>query len=190
MSPPWPSDCCAALKPTHKDARFITTLQNPGEIPNIPGMIVFDDNKQNHRCAILPYDLPSLPDESHTSVAPLLSTFRLRHFQDLFQWLHRKRLPCLVENTPDLIPFYIVIPRKQRMVLALLNLSFDWAIDVRIRFGRLPFKVKRVRELDEQGRLVEYSDLRLTVSRDYQYLQLNSDTAVAPMQMTVLVLDK
>ena len=190
LCPPWPTDCCVALKPTHKDARFITTLQSHGKIPNIPGMIVFDDNTHNHRCAVLPYDLPSWQDDPQMMIDPLLSTFRKRHFQDVFQWLHRKRLPCLVENTPDLIPFYIPIPQKQRILLALLNVSFDWAIDARIRFGRLPFKVKRVRDLDEQGRLVEYSDLRLTASRDYQYLQLNSDTAVAPMQMTLLVLDK
>jgi len=190
LSPPWPADCCVALKPTHKDARFITTLQRPGKIPNIPGMVIFDDNSRNHRCAVLPYDLPSWQGDRQTLLDPLLTTFRKRHFQDIFQWLYRKRLTCLVENTPDLIPFYIPIPQRRRILLALLNVSFDWAIDVRIRFGQLPFKVKRVRELDEQGRLVEYSDLRLSVSRDYQYLQLNSDTAVAPMQMTVLVLDK
>jgi hypothetical protein len=188
LSPPWPSDCCVALKSTHKDARFITTLQRPGKIPNIPGIIAFDNNKQNQRCAVLPYDLPALGD-SHNSLDPLLTTFRMRHFQDVFHWLYRKRLPCFVENTPDLIPFYIVIPAKKRIVLALLNLSFDWAIDVRIRFGQLPFPVKRIRELDEQGRLVQYSDLRLTRNQDYHYLQLNSDTAVAPMQMTILILD-
>jgi len=181
---------CVALKPAHKDSRFITSLQSPGKIPNIPGMVIFDDNQHNHRCAVLPYDLPSSQDDSRTSLDPWLSTFRKRHFQDIFQWLYRKRLPCFVENTPDLIPFYISIPQKHRILLALLNLSFDWAIDARIRFGRLPFTVKRVRELDEQGQLIEYSDLRLTVSRDYQFIQLNSDTAVAPMQMTLLVLDK
>jgi hypothetical protein len=189
LSPPWPADCCVDLQPTHKDARFITTLQRPGKIPNIPGMVVFDDNTHNHRCVILPYDLRSWQDDRETMLDPLLTTFRKRHFQDLFQWLHRKQLPCLVENTPDLIPFYSPIVQKRRILLALLNVSFDWAIDVRIRFGQLPFKVKRVRELDEQGQLVEYSDLRFTVSRDYQYLQLNSDTAVAPMQMTILILD-
>ena len=68
-------------------------------------------------------------------------------------------------------------------------MGFDWALDTRIRLGTIPFSVKRIRELNEQGRLVCYQHLKLHTCRDYQYIQLDSDTAVPPLQMTVLLLD-
>jgi hypothetical protein len=121
--------------------------------------------------------------------APLLCIERQRHFREVFAWLLRKRLDCFVENTPDLVPFYIPLGKGRRTIIALLNVGFDWAIDARIRLSRIGFTVKRVRELNEQGRLVSYCDLRLRTCCDYQYIDITSDVAVPPMQMTILLLD-
>lgn len=172
-----------SLKPFHNNARVVTTLVRKNHLPNTPGMILFDNVDHNHRCAILPYSLDK------ADAAPLLTIERQRHFREIFTWLRRGRLDCFVENTPDLALFYIPDAAHRRLILGLLNIGFDWALKSRIRLNHLPFKVKRVRELDEQGLLVEHPKLKLTLCRDYQYLHLNTNTAVPPMQMTVLVLE-
>lgn len=177
------SDDYRFLKPVHANTRIITTLKRKNQIPNTNGAVLFDNTEHNHRCAILPYSFgESVPP-------PLLCIERQRHFRDVFAWLLRRRLDCFVENTPDLVPFYIPDHKRKRIILALLNVGFDWAIDSRIRLGQVPFPVNRVRQLDEQGRFVNHADLLIHNCRDYRYIQLTSDTAVPPMQMTVLVLD-
>ena len=177
------ADDCRFLKPVHANARVITTLKQKNQIPNTNGAVLFDNIEHSHRCAILPYSFgESVPP-------PLLCIERQRHFRDVFAWLLRRRLDCFVENTPDLVPFYIPDHKRKRIILALLNVGFDWAIDSRIRLGQTPFPVKSVRQLDEQGRFVNHADLQLHNCRDYRYIQLTADTAVPPMQMTVLVLD-
>ncbi|MFC1783708.1 hypothetical protein ACFL02_09015 [Planctomycetota bacterium] len=169
------------LRPDHPNARPITTLFCNNNTPYTEGIVVFDDIKNLNRCAVLPYCLNRL------SYAPLLCTSRQRFFQDLFRYLLRRRLSCFVEHAADLVPFYLPTPQKDRLLICLLNVGFDWAIDSRVRLARLPFTVKRLRELDEHGRLNCPTELRLNICRDYQYIQLNSDTAVPPMQMTVLL---
>ena len=94
-----------------------------------------------------------------------------------------------MENTPDLVVFYLPLPQRLKIILVLLNVGFDWAIDARIRLNRLPFPPKRIRELNEQGQLVVHRQLQLHTCGDYQYLQLSTDTAVPPLQMTVLILE-
>ena len=165
----------------HPNARPITTLIRKNQIPNTEGLIIFDDIDHRQRCATLPYTLSS------AGLEVLLCTSRQRHFQDLFRWLLRRRMDCFVENAADLICFYIPIPRQKRMVICLLNTGFDWAIDSRIRLGQLPVQLKRLVELDEHGRLNRSAELKLQSYHDYQYIQLNSDIAVPPMQMTVLL---
>jgi hypothetical protein len=172
------------LRPFHRNARAITTLNLKNHRPNTNGMTAFDNTDHNHRCVILPYSI-----SSSAQAAPLLCIERQRHFREVFAWLLRKRLDCFVENTPDLVPFYIPLGKRHRTIVALLNVGFDWAIDARIRLSRIGFTVKRVRELNEQGRLVSYRDLRLRTCCDYQYIDLTSDVAVPPMQMTILLLD-
>jgi len=171
------------LKPFHNQARVITTLNQKNRIPITNGMVLFDNTEHNHRCAILPYSLQS------STASKLLSVERQRHLRDVLAWLLRRRLDCFVENTPDLVLFYLPDPQRKRMIIALLNVGFDWALDARIRLGQIPFTVKRVRELNDKGKLVAHPKLNLHISRDYQYLQLTSDTAVPPMQMTVLLLE-
>ena len=178
-----PVGTCRKLKPIHDLARFVTTLQRKNHIPNTNGMILFDNHDHNHRSAILPYSL------GNADPVFLLNQQRQQHFQDLFQWLNRGRLNCFVENAPDLVPFYITDTRKRRIIIALLNVGFDWAIDARLRLARLPFTVKRVRELDQNGKLESYPELKLQIANDYQFVQLHSDTAVPPMQMTILLLE-
>ena len=172
------------LTANHPDARPITTLAQKDNIPNLPGIIIFDDKKRNSRAAILPYTF-NLADP-----APFLTLARQRHFYDLFCWLKRSCLPCFVENSPDLAVFYIHHPDRHRIILALLNLSFDWALDARIRLGSLPFKVNKIRLLNEQGRFDADSKLQLTTLQGYQYIQLTPDSAVPPMQMSVLILER
>jgi len=174
---------CRKIKPIHDQARFVTTLQRKNRIPNTNGMIIFDNNDHNHRSAVLPYSL------GNADPVFLLNQQRQQHFQDLFQRLNRGRLNCFVENAPDLVPFYITDTGKRRIVIALLNVGFDWAIDARLRLARLPFTVKRVRELDQDGHLQSYPELSLQTAYDYQFVQLHSDTAVPPLQMTILLLE-
>ncbi|MBN2376952.1 MAG: hypothetical protein JXD22_11150 [Sedimentisphaerales bacterium] len=178
-----PVGSCRKLKPIHDQARFITTMQRKNRIPNTKGMIIFDNNDLNHRSAVLPYSL------GNADPVFLLNQQRQQHFQDLFQWLNRGRLNCFVENAPDLVPFYITDTGKRRIIIALLNVGFDWAIDARLRLARLPFAVKRVRELDQNGKLESYPELKLQIAKDYQFVQLHSDTAVPPMQITILLLE-
>ncbi|MBN1844849.1 MAG: hypothetical protein JW810_04140 [Sedimentisphaerales bacterium] len=203
-----------ARQPRHTDARPITTLQGFATRANIPGIVIFDDTRNRRRCAILPYDLgtdsqagqgylnghstiesgahndpPSSSEPGQIGIQPLLSPVRQRHLQDLLAWLRRGRLDCQVENAPDLVPFLVRIHPARRLVMALLNISFDWAIEARIRFGSMPFAVRRVRELNEQGQWNDHAKLRWVRHQDYQYIQLTPETAVPPMQMTILALD-
>jgi hypothetical protein len=171
------------LTPFHNQCRVVTTLLRKGHLPNINGMVLFDNVKHNHRCAILPYNVNAANCEA------ILNTERQRHLRDVLLWLLRRRLGCFIENTPDLIPFYVVMPGARRIVLALLNVGFDWAIDARVRLGQTPFKIKRVRELNEQGQLGTPGHLQLKIYRGYQYIELCSETAVPPMQMVVLLLE-
>ncbi|MCP4708969.1 MAG: hypothetical protein GY869_10115 [Planctomycetes bacterium] len=165
----------------HPNARPITTLIRKDRIPNTEGLVIFDDIDNRRRCATLPYTL------SGAGLETLLNTSRQRHFQDLFRWLLRRRMDCYMENAADLVCYYIPIPRQNRMLICLLNTGFDWAIDSRVRLGRLPVMLKRLGELDEHGRLNHSAELKLQSHHDYQYIQLNSDIAVPPMQMTVLL---
>ena len=161
----------------------IATLGQKDRIANIPGITIFDNIVKNQRSAVLPYDL------QNADLAPLLTTQRQRHFQDLFCWLRSAPLPCAVENAVDLVPFYLQDALHQRTILALLNVGFDWAIDTRIRLGQLPKKAKRLRELNEDGKYQTYQDFQLNRHHDYHYIQLTEDTAVPPMQMAVFVID-
>ena len=169
------------LEPVHPHTRIVSTLLPQNDLPNIPGIVLFDNIDKSQRSATLPY---SFARASHDH---LLDPVRQQHLHNVLTWLLRRRLPCFVENAPDLIPFYLPAPR--RIILALLNVGFDWAIDSRIRLGRLPFKVKRVRELNDQGKLITEPGLKIKKLRDYQYIQLTSDTAVPPMQMTTFILE-
>ena len=169
------------LRVDHPQAHPITILIRKNRIPNTEGLIIFDDVDNRRRCATLPYTL------SAASLEVLLCTSRQRHFQDLFRWLMRRRMDCYVENAADLVCFYIPASRHNRMVICLLNIGFDWAIDTRVRLGQLPVKLKRLAELDEHGRLNRSAEIKLQSYHDYQYIQLHADIAVPPMQMTVLV---
>lgn len=177
------ADDVRLLKPFHNQARVITTLNQKNRIPINNGMIVFDNTEHNHRCAILPYSLQG------STASVLVCVERQRHLRDVFAWLLRRRLDCFVENTPDVSLFYLPDYRRKRILIALLNVGFDWALESRIRLGQIPFTVKRVRELNDKGKLITHPQLKLNTSRDYQYLQINNDTAVPPMQMTVLLLE-
>jgi hypothetical protein len=171
------------LMPFHNQCRVVTTLLRKGHLPNSNGMVLFDNVKHNHRCAILPYNVNA------ANCAAILNRERQGHLRDVLSWLFRRRLICFIENTPDLIPFYVVMPNSRRIVLVLLNVGFDWAIDGRIRLGEMPFEIKRVRELNEQGQLDAPGHLQLNIRRGYQYIELSSETAVPPMQMVVLLLE-
>lgn len=171
------------LQPVHPDARPITALLRKQALPETPGIVVFDQKQKNQRAAILPYSL------NRDTYPVLLGTERQRHLYDLFNWLQRHRLTAFVENTPDLVPFLIHDPKRKRLLLALLNLSFDWAVNSRVRLARIPFAVQQVRYLDEQGKLEVSPGLQLHSCLDYHYLQLTPDTAVPPMQISVLLLE-
>ena len=171
------------LTPTHPKAQTITTLLQRGQSPTTPGMSLYDDPDKNRRCVILPYSLDVI------SIDPLLTIQRQWHFLEVLINLAEAPLPCFVENAPDLVPFYIPHPNGRRIVLALLNLSFDWAIDTRIRLGQLPKRIKKVRELSDDGKLEQYDNFTIHRDRSYTYLQLTPDTAIPPMQMGIFVLD-
>jgi hypothetical protein len=171
------------LTPTHPKSQTITTLLRRGQSPTTPGMSLYDDPEKDRRCVILPYGLDGI------SIDPLLTIQRQRHFLDVLINLAEAPLPCFVENAPDLVPFYVPHPNGRRSVLALLNLSFDWAIDTRIRLGQLPKRVKKVRELSDDGKLEQYKDFPIHRDGAYTYLQLTPDTAIPPMQMGIFVLD-
>ena len=172
------------VRVTDKHARQVTTLMRRGKAAGLAGMVLFDDDDHGRRCAIMPYRLSDAG-----GARALLNLERRVHLHDVLCWLNRARLGCYVENSADLAPFYMVSERRKRIVLALLNVGFDWSIDARIRLGKLPFKVKRVRELDEQGKVLTDRQLRVTHCIDYDYIQLTDETAVAPMQMTILLVE-
>jgi hypothetical protein len=171
------------LQPVHPDVRAVTTLLRKNSLPDTAGIVLFDHRKKNQRAAVLPYSL------NLDTYPLLLGTERQRHLYDIFNWLLRHRLSGFVENTPDLVPFLLPDPKRKRILLVLLNVSFDWAVNSRIRLARIPFAVKRVRHLTERGNLEESPGLRLHACLDYHYLQLTPDTAVPPMQMAVLQLE-
>ena len=171
------------IEPFHVNTNVITEITRHGQLGNVDGMVLFDNVEHKHRCAILPFEL------NEDSCKRLLSPARQRHTQEIIHWLLRKRLPCFVENTPDLVPFIGFVPDTKRIILTLLNIGFDWAIDSRIRFGNLPFKVKRVKELNEQGQIIKDDNLKMHYDDSYNYIQLNSDFAVPPMQMLNLILE-
>ena len=173
---------CHRIQPIHSRARTFTTLQRLGGSPNIPGAAMFDDTEHNHRCAVLPHSFAGQPPTA------LLSTQHQNHFVNLLHWLSRAPMPCYVENAPDLIPFYFPDRSRRQAVLALLNIGFDWAIDSRVRLGHLPVPVKRVQELNEQGQVISTPSLRPHKHGIYRYIELTTDTAVPPMQMTILIL--
>ena len=170
------------LTPQHPHTRAVTTLVCRAGLPNIPGIVISDHDQKDRRAVVLPYRVTA------ENCPALLTPTRQRHFRDLLAWLLRRRLTCFVENCPDLIPFYIPLTSR-RIMLVLLNISYDWAIDARIRLARTPFPVKRVIEFDENGKLIAQPQLRLTRANDYTYIQLTPDTAVPPMQMTMLLLE-
>ena len=172
-----------SLTPFTDGVHVISTLEQAGSIPNTTGMITYDNDDKQQRVAILPYTL------SEQAKDRWLTPQRKRHLHDLFWWLQQSQLTCHVEATPDLVPFYIPINDGKRIVLALMNISFDWALEARVRFGNLPQKIKRVRELNEQGKYENDDDL--TIARDglYSYLDITNDTAIAPMQMGIFILD-
>jgi|GEM_PF-5852097 len=171
------------LTPFADGVHVISTLEQIGKIPNTTGMVTYDNDEKQQRVAILPYTL------TEQAKNRWLTPQRKRHLHDLFWWLQQSQLTCNVESTPDLVPFYIPINDGKRIIVALMNISFDWALEARVRFGNLPKKIKKVRELNEQGKFDTYDDL--TISRDglYSYLDITNDTAIAPMQMGIFVLD-
>ena len=171
------------VEPFHVNTKVITEITRHGELKNVDGMVIFDNAEHNHRSAILPFEL------NEDGCKRLLSPARQRHTQEIIHWLGRKPLPCFVENTPDLVPFIGFVPDTKRIMLTLLNVGFDWAIDSRIRFGNLPFKVKRVKELNEQGLIIKDESLKMHYDESYSYIQLNTDFAVPPMQMLNLILE-
>ena len=176
----------APLKPKSKNTRTLTTLLQKNKLPNTPGMSYSENPDRVHYCAILPYAVQS---GCQSDLLALLTVQRQRHFHDLFTSLGRQPLPCYVENSPDLVPFYFADPKGRRVILALLNVSFDWAIDTRIRLGELPERITQVRELDDSGRLQSYPDLQLIRAGHYSYIDLTPDAAVPPMQMGIFVLE-
>ncbi len=171
------------IEPFHANTRVITEITRHGSLPNVDGMVTFDNIEHHHRCAILPFELNA------DTCKLLLSPARQVHMVDIINWVQRHRLLCQVENTPDLVPFMGFVPDKKRIVLTLMNIGFDWAIDARIRLGKLPFKVKKVKELNEQGKIVKDDSLKVTNDDSYSYLHLTSDFPVPPMQMLVLLLE-
>ena len=177
-------DRICKLQSLNDRARPITTLHSKDRLPNINGIMIFDDTKANHRCAVLPYSLGNMQD-----AAFMMSPQRHRHVQEVFAWLLRRRPGYFIENTPDLVPLVMTDKKNKRTVIALLNISFDWAIDARVRLANPPFAIKRIRQLDEDGKLKTLKGLRLSGHKDYRFLQLDPDTAVAPMQMTILSLE-
>lgn len=171
-----------SIQPVSTNTRTVTTISADGR-PNLPGLTCFDDQPNNRRAVILPYSI-------NQEIPPaLLTVERQRQFTDIFAYLRRAPLPCYVENTPDLIPFYIPVPKTRSAILALLNISFDWAIDSRIRLHNLPVPCKKVRELSEDGKITPQPEIGPHQHRQYQFLQLSPDTAVPPLQMTILLLE-
>ncbi len=171
------------IKPFHVNTKVVSEIQRKGSLPNTEGMVIYDNIEHNHRSLILPFSVTS------ENCNVILTPERQRHFREALTWLLRRRMPCFVENTPDLTVFYVIVPGVKRIVLALLNTGYDWAIDARIRFGETPFKIKRIRELNEQGQLSQPEELQMNRCADYSYIQLDSDSAVPPMQMTMLLLE-
>ena len=169
------------LEPNRAGARLISSLGRRDGPPTMGGMAVYESEQGASRCAVLPYSIGGQEGEF------LLTQARQRHFQDVFHFLRRRRLDCMVESTADLAPFFVVDKARRRAGLALLNVGFDWVLEGRIRLGSLGFAAKRVLSLNEQGRWVEGPALERR--RDYQYIQLDSDSAVPPMQMTMLRLE-
>lgn len=172
------------VKPFHNNARTITTLKAPHQSPTIPGIAIFDNIDHNHRSAILPYRLHK------DNIAALLTTHRQRHTRELLAWLLRRRLDCFVESTPDLVPFFHRLAgRKNRFLLTLLNIGFDWALDSRIQISPALIGIQKVSELNEQGKLTDQTRHVLSRYRDYQFLELENNTAVAPMQTTTFLIE-
>ncbi len=167
----------------HERAKTITSLLCRGKLPNQLGMMIYESEKGRQRCAVVPY--------SFRQQAPrgLLTLERQRHLIDVLQWLGRCRLGYVVENTPDLVPLAVRVNGRKRIILMLVNVGFDWAIDARIRLGHLPFTIKKVRELGEDGKVDIPDGLGVSMAGDYCYLELTPDTAVPPLQTTVLLLE-
>lgn len=173
------------IEPFHCNAKVMTELTRHGKLANVDGMVIFDNIEHDHRSAILPFAL------NKETCDLLLSPARQVHTVEIIQWLGRNRICCFIENTPDLVPLFGVDPEpgNKRIVLTLTNVSFDWAIHARVRLGSLPFKVKKVRQINEQGRLIKDENLCLSNDGAYTYIHLGTDFAIAPMQMLVLVLE-
>ena len=171
------------IEPFHSNCRVITELTRHGKQANVDGMVIFDNLEHHHRSAILPFELNA------ETCKLLLCPARQTHTIDILQWLQRNPLLCQVEGTPDLVPFLGFDPEEDRIILTLTNVGFDWAIDCRIRFGNLPFKVKKVKELDEQGNIIKDKELKMSTEGSYNYIHLNTDFAVPPMQMLILILE-
>lgn len=183
MTPHLSANDFRSLKPVADGVQRLTTLVQENRIPSTPGILAYDNDAAEQRCAVLPYSF------RRAESTCLLTVQRQRHFHDLFCWLGRRRLDCFVESSPDLVPFYLSDLKRERLILALLNISYDWAIESRIRLGELPKRVRRIRELNEDSQLKTYPDLKLVKLPTYTYFQLNADTAIPPMQMGLFVLD-
>ncbi len=182
-APYYDADDFRLIKPFHNNSRSITTLQAPGRSPTINGIVLFDNIEHSHRSVILPYQL------HEGNIKAVMSVHRQRHFRELIAWLLRRRLDCFVEATPDLTPFICRMGTRKRYLLTLMNTGFDWAIDSRIQIAPTLLKIKQVREINEDGKMIDHTKKALRQYRDYQFIELNADTAVAPMQTKTFVVE-
>lgn len=170
------------LRLTSDHARAITTLWTGRHTPTMPGIVVHETADSDTRSAVLPYSVR----DDHAGW--FLNPVRQRHMADLLTWLKRGRLSCQVENTADVVPFCFFDTSGKRLVLVLLNVGYDWAVDTRVRLPLVPFPINSVQEISERGTLEAYDDLTVEQYGSYRYLELNDDTAVPPMQMSVFLL--
>ncbi|MBI9017905.1 MAG: hypothetical protein JEZ07_11665 [Phycisphaerae bacterium] len=170
------------IDPIHKNCEVITTLATKNCKSTTPGAVKFDNIEKNQRCIILPFTV------NKHNCFPLMTIHRQRHTRDMLTWLVRGKLPCHIEKTPDIVPFVVRQPDNKKMIVALLNISFDWALDAKLNFGNLPIKIKSVKDLDEHGKLTREEFLQPQKYLDYQYIQLNNESAIPPMQMLILLI--
>lgn len=172
----------ALLLPLHTQARPISLLARPDRQPNLPGQIAFDNAAHHRRCSVLPWSF------SPAQADWLLCPERQRHFQDLFDWLARRPLPCFVEKGADLVPFLTPAGRSHTLLLALLNVGLDHVDEVRLRLGRLSRTIRRAYLLNRAGRPVPSPRLALHTCGDYQYLRLRSPCTPSAMGLTIVLL--
>ncbi|WP_409345843.1 hypothetical protein [Paenibacillus sp. MBLB4367] len=146
--------------------------------------VVHYENDKGQRLCILPFDL----HDARHSKQLMYNYARQEQLATSLAWVNRKSLPAVLLHHPDVHLMCFLSSGKDRLVIAIHNLSLDRIVDPIIRFDPDIGLTGGIEWLSEEGSAISSDDYRCEKDERFGYLHLK--TILPPMGFIAIAVNR